>query len=73
MMRCLLVCIQHLNARLQKKTSQNRFVSRSLCRDGKSGAQFAQHDARKPHFIGGLNGLDHLIVSTAKDRYNDWC
>ncbi len=59
MMRSLFVSIEHTNAGLQQKTAQDSLVARSLTSDGKSSAQFSQHDEGQPDFIGEFDRFDN--------------
>src|ERR1700693_3374921 len=66
MMRGLFIGIEHTNPGLQQKTAQDSLVARSLAPDGKSGAQFSQHDEGQPDFIGEFERFDNRHIPPAK-------
>jgi len=59
MMSGLLVRVEDIHARLQKKAAQDSFVMRSLGSGGKSGPQLSQNNKRQPDFVGKLDCFDN--------------
>ena len=66
LMSCLFVGVQHANAGLQEKTTEDGLVARSLSTDGKSCAQFSQHNKGEPDFIGEFDRFDNSLIAPAQ-------
>ena len=58
MMRRLLVRIENRDAGLQKKSSQDCLIARSLSAYCKPGAQFSKNDEREPDFVCQFDSFD---------------
>ena len=66
MMRGLFIGVEHSDAWLQQKPTQDGFVAGSLRAYGKSRVQFTYHDEREPDFVSELNNFNYRSIAAAK-------